>query len=88
MPIAQGPIAISFVQRRPKIEGKITVPQLVMYGLSYLLCFFHPLQSCRKLLHMNRFLAFTIEDMDNLSLAQDTHALGTGKRIFFYLAIE
>ncbi len=33
------------------------------------------------------FLAFAIEDMDNLSLAQDTHALGTGKRIFFYLAI-
>lgn len=37
---------------------------------------------------MHLFLAFTIEDVEDLSFPQDAYALGPGERIFFYLAVE
>lgn len=37
---------------------------------------------------MYLFLAFTIENVEDLSLPQDAYTLGPGERILFYLAVE
>lgn len=52
------------------------------------MCFLHTPQGRFELLHMYLFLAFTIENVEDLSLPQDAYTLGPGERILFYLAVE
>jgi hypothetical protein len=70
----------------PEISPKILKKNCLDKGLTILpntLCFLHTPQGRFELLHMNPFLAFSIEYVDDLSFPQDAYALGPGERIFF-----